>query len=43
LLGAALASYTAELLLYASTNAVGFGRTLAWLNDPPWKAAEAIA
>jgi D-threo-aldose 1-dehydrogenase len=43
LLGAALASYPGELLLYASTDADRLGRTLAWLNDPPWQAADAIA
>jgi hypothetical protein len=43
LLGAALASYPGELLLYASTDADRLSRTLAWLNDPPWKAADAIA
>jgi D-threo-aldose 1-dehydrogenase len=43
LLGAALASYPKDLLLYSSTDQNRLARTLALLNDPPWAPAEAIA
>lgn len=43
MLGAGLASYPQDLLLYSSTDLDRLARTLALLNDPPWEPAEAIA
>jgi diketogulonate reductase-like aldo/keto reductase len=43
LLGAALATYPSELLLYSSTDADRLRRTLTLLNNPPWHNADAIA
>lgn len=43
LLGAALAAYPADLLLFASTDPYRLCRIVALLQAPPWDAAEAIA
>jgi D-threo-aldose 1-dehydrogenase len=43
ILGAALASYRQDLLLYSTTDPDRLARTLALLHDPPWSASEAIA
>lgn len=43
MLGAALASYPEDLLLYSSTDFERLDRTLTLLNDPPWSQPEAIA
>jgi D-threo-aldose 1-dehydrogenase len=43
LLGAALASYSSDLLLFASTNPDRLRRIVSLLHSPPWEAAEAIA
>jgi diketogulonate reductase-like aldo/keto reductase len=43
LLGAALAAYPADLLLFASTDPDRLRRIVYLLHSPPWDAAEAIA
>ena len=43
LLGAALAAYPADLLLFASTDPDRLRRTVALLQAPPWEPVEAIA
>lgn len=43
LLGAALATYPGDLLLFASTDPVRLRRIVPLLHAPPWDAAEAIA
>ena len=43
LLGAALAAYPADLLLFASTDPHRLRRIVSLLHAPPWHAAEAIA
>lgn len=43
LLGAALAAYPGDLLLFATTSPERLRRILSLLHSPPWEAAEAIA
>jgi hypothetical protein len=43
LIGAALAKYPSELLLYSSTDADRLSKTLILLNNPPWHITDAIA
>jgi D-threo-aldose 1-dehydrogenase len=43
LLGAALAAYPADLLLFASTDPDRLRRIVCLLHSPPWEAEEAIA
>ena len=43
LLGAALAAYPTDLLLFASTDPYRLRRIVSLLQAPPWDAAEAIA